>query len=153
MKGKCNFWVFILYLKGILLKFRILVSYLWITVTFCDLNFEKIYALFGVNFFPPEIMLCKVLDIYNVCPDPPHPIVSQRSEIGSPPLPLVWPGSFLKLGLDWHGGLWPSIYLVQTWWRFAFPSWMLPIADAHKTQYKLCTLCLDILVWMLKVEI
>ena len=65
-EGKSNFWVLIVYLQGILrvflLKFCILVVFLTITATFCNSNFENIYALFWRKFVKPEIRLCKVLE-------------------------------------------------------------------------------------------
>ena len=42
---------------GNFIKLCILVCYLKITAFCYDLNFDKIYALFSVNSFSPEIMV------------------------------------------------------------------------------------------------
>ena len=49
--------VYTRYLKGILLKLCILVYNFEIKTICCDFNFEKIYALFDVHAFSPEIMV------------------------------------------------------------------------------------------------
>ena len=54
---KLFFRFLIVYLQGILLKNCILMYYLEITATSLHINFYKIYALFGVNNFSPEIMV------------------------------------------------------------------------------------------------
>ena len=51
-----------LILKTVLLK------NIWLNTSFyCNLNFDKIYALFGVNFILLKSCWCKVLDIWKVC--------------------------------------------------------------------------------------
>ena len=49
--------VFTRYLKSILFKLCILVYNLEITVFSYNLNFDKIYSLFVVNYFSSEIMV------------------------------------------------------------------------------------------------
>ena len=59
MKGKSNFWVLIVYWQGIYRVFFLNMYFnilLEITAICCDLNYDKIYVLFGVNSFSPEIM-------------------------------------------------------------------------------------------------